>query len=217
MLGCHNQETAKSSPQLSPATAVMKSRANKSDKYLLDRIAQGDPAGISDLYDRYKTMVFSLAYNVLGNTEDAEEVTIDVFSKIWEKAKTYSSQKATVKVWLARIARNRSIDVLRRRNTRLTAQSPKWADACLECLPGHENPEEDLHLAISHKAITDALVQLPAKQRDALSLAYFKGYSHSQIAELLGEPLGTVKTRIRSALQKLRMIMANGKKKGRPT
>jgi len=199
-----------------PTTAVTKLQANKSDKYLLERIAEGDPTGISDLYDRYKTLVFSLAYNVLGNMEDAEEVTIDVFSKIWDKAETYSSQMATVKVWLARIARNRSIDVLRKRKTRLTSQSPKWADACLECLPSHENPEEDLHLAVFHKAITDALAQLPAKQKDALSLAYFKGYSHSQIAELLDEPLGTVKTRIRSALQKLRVIMADGKK-GRPT
>ena len=159
--------------------------ANKNDKYLLERIAKGDPAGISDLYDRYKTLVFSVAYNVLGNMEDAEEVTIDVFSKIWEKAESYTSPKATVKVWVARIARNRSIDMLRRRNVRLTSQSPKWADACLECLPANENPEEDLEIAMAHRAITDALAQLPANQRDALSLAYFRGYSHSQIAEIL--------------------------------
>jgi RNA polymerase sigma-70 factor (ECF subfamily) len=190
----------------------MKLRADKSDIYLLERIAEGDPTGISDLYDRYKTLVFSLAYNVLGNMEDAEEVTIDVFSTIWDKAETYSSQRATVKVWLARIARNRSIDVLRRRNTRLTSQGPKWADACLECLPSHENPEEDLHMAMSRKAIADALEQLPGKQKEALLLAYFKGYSHGQIAQLLDEPLGTIKTRIRSALQKLRIIITDDKK-----
>lgn len=182
---------------------------NKNDKYLLERIAKGDPAGISDLYDRYKTLVFSVAYNVLGNMEDAEEVTLDVFSKVWEKVESYSSPKATVKVWIASIARNRSIDVLRRRNVRLTSLSPKWADACLECLPAHENQEEDLEMAMAHRAITNALAQLPSNQRDALSLAYFRGYSHSQIAEMLDEPLGTVKTRIRSAVQKLRKIMSD--------
>ena len=194
-----------------PTTPVIKLPANKNNKFLLERIVKGDPAGISDLYDRYKTLVFSVAYNVLGNMEDAEEVTLDVFSKVWEKAESYTPQKASVKVWVASIARNRSIDVLRRRNTRLTFQSPKWADACLECLPAIENPEEDLEMAMAQRAITDALAQLPANQRDALSLAYFRGNSHSEIAEILDEPLGTIKTRIRSALQKLRKIMADDK------
>ena len=179
----------------------------KNDNFLLERIVKRDPAGLSGLYDRYKTLVFSIAFNVLGNTEDAEEVTIDVFSNIWEKAESYTSRKATVKVWVASIARNRSIDVLRRRNTRLTSQSPKWADACLDCIPALENPEKDIEMAMAHKAVTEALAQLPKRQRDALSLAYFRGFSHSQIAEALAEPLGTVKTRIRSALQTLRKIM----------
>ena len=183
----------------------------KNDNFLLERIVKRDPAGLNDLYDRYKTLVFSIAFNVLGNTEDAEEVTIDVFSKIWEKAESYTSRKATVKVWVASITRNRSIDVLRRRNTRLTSQSPKWADACIDCIPALENPEIDLEMATAHKAVTDALAQLPERQRDALSLAYFRGFSHSQIAEALAEPLGTVKTRIRSALQTLRKIMMEDK------
>ncbi len=76
----------------------------------------------------------------------------------------------------------------------------------------HENPEDDLEMAMAHRAIADALAQLPGNQRNALSLAYFRGYSHSQIAEILDEPLGTVKTRIRSALQKLRKIMGDDKK-----
>ena len=117
-----------------------------------------------------------------------------------------------MKVWVASITRNRSIDVLRRRNTRLTSQSPTWADSCLDCLPANGNPEDDLEMAMAHRAITNALAQLPPNQRNALSLAYFRGYSHSQISEILGEPLGTVKTRIRSALQKLRKIMGDDNK-----
>ena len=193
----------------------MKLPTNNNDKFLLERIAKGDQTGLSDLYDRYKILVFSIAFNVLGNMEDAEEVTLDVFIKIWEKAESYTSRKATVKVWVASIARNRSIDVLRRRNARLTLQSPKWADACLDCLPALENPEEDLEMAMAHKAVTDALAQLPESQRDALSLSYFRGFSHSQIAEALSEPVGTVKTRIRSAMQTLRKILTVDKKEER--
>lgn len=184
---------------------------NNNDKDLLKSIAEGDPSGLSDLYDRYKTLVFSIAFNVLGNIEDAEEVTIDVFNKVWEKAESYTSKKASVKVWIASIARNRSIDALRRRNTRLTSQSPKWADACLDCIPSPKNPEKELETAMDHRLITNALPQLPASQRDALSLAYFMGYSHSQISEILAEPLGTVKTRIRLALQTLRKILMDDK------
>lgn len=182
------------------------------DKVILERIVRGDSTGLSDLYDRYKTLIFSIAFNILGNNEDAEDVTIDVFSKIWEKAESYASRRATVKVWIASIARNRSIDALRRRNARLTLHSPKWADACLDCLPALENPEEDLEMAMVRKTITEALAQLPENQRDALSLSYFKGYSHNQIAEALSEPLGTVKTRIRSAMQTLHKLLTVDKK-----
>ena len=80
----------------------MKLPTNNNDRFLLKRIAKGDQTGLSDLYDRYKTLVFSIAINVLSNTEDAEEVTIDVFSKIWEKAESFTSGRATVKAWMIR-------------------------------------------------------------------------------------------------------------------
>lgn len=179
----------------------------KDDSLLLDCIVRGDPSGLSDLYDRYKKLVFSIAFHILRNTEDAEEVTLDVFSQVWEKAESYTAKKASVRVWLASIARYRSIDLLRRRNTRFTAESPKWADACIDCMSAPDDPETDLEMATAHKTVADAMAQLPQNQRDALSLAYFRGLSHAQIAETLAEPLGTVKTRIRSALQTLRKIM----------
>ena len=187
---------------------------HRNDIFLLEKISQGDQSGLSDLYDRYKTLVFSIAFHFLGNREDAEEVTLDVFSKVWEKAATYNTRKATVRTWLTKIARNRAIDLLRRRNARFTIQNPTWADACLDCLPASEDPESNLEMAVIHKEMTDALAQLPQNQRDTLALAYFKGLSHSQIAEALAQPLGTVKTRIRSALQTLRKIMADKYKNG---
>ena len=173
---------------------------------------KGDPSGLSDLYDRYKTLIFSIAFHVLGNREDAEEVTLDVFAKVWEKATAYTARKATVKTWLTTIARNRSIDLLRRRNTRFTGQNPTWTEACLDCMPALDDPEASLELAAMHREVNDALARLPTNQRDALALAYFKGLSHRQIADTLQEPLGTVKTRIRSAMQTLRKILLTEKK-----
>lgn len=186
----------------------------KDDSSILSRVAQGESSGLNDLYDRYKTLVFSIALHVLGNREDAEEVTLDVFSKVWENAGDYIAKKATVKTWITAITRNRAIDLLRRRNVRFNAQNPAWADACLDCMPASDDPAGSLEMAVAKKQVTDALAQLPANQREALSLAYFRGFSHSQIAEELAEPLGTVKTRIRSALQTLRKTMLNHKKDG---
>lgn len=188
--------------------------APKEDTFLIESIAGDDPNGLSDFYDRYKTLVFSIAFHVLGNREDAEEVTLDVFATVWERADAYNARKATVKTWLTTIARNRAIDLLRRRSTRFSQESPAWADACLDCMPGSDDPQASLEQAGMHKEMTDALARLPENQREALALAYFKGLSHRQIAEALAEPLGTVKTRIRSALQTLRKIMVNDKING---
>lgn len=183
------------------------------DNFLLERIVNGDQTGLRKLYDRYQTVVFGLAFHVLGNREDAEEVTLDVFTKVWEKADVYTAHKANVRTWLTAITRNRAIDLLRRRNIRFTAQSPTWADACLDCMPAPDDQEASLDLAILRKKVADALVQLPSNQREVLALAYFRGLSHSQIAKELAAPLGTVKTRIRSAMRKLRNLIVNDKKK----
>lgn len=165
--------------------------------------ANNTPEALSELFDRYKTLVYSLAINIVGNHETAEDITLDVFTKIWEKAGTYNFGKATVKTWINRITRNRSIDVLRRRNTKLNTKSPHWSDFPLEMLPAEENPEEVMELALLSRKVTKALSKLPGEQKKPLALAYFMGYSHQQIAEALNKPLGTIKTRIRLAIQKL--------------
>lgn len=183
------------------------------DTVLIGRIARGESKGLSDLYDRYRTLVYSIAYHVLGNSQDAEEATLDVFGKIWEKAGQYEARKAKVRAWLASIARNRSIDMLRQRHTRFSVQSPQWSDACLECMPADDDSQTALETAVMQKTMADAMQRLPANQREALWLAYFKGMSHSQIAEALAQPLGTIKTRIRSALQTLKQIVLNEKEK----
>jgi RNA polymerase sigma-70 factor (ECF subfamily) len=141
---------------------------------------------------------------VVGSREDAEEITIDVFSQIWDKAGSYNPERASVTAWISIVARYRSIDTLRRRVSRFNLHNPKWSDACIDCMPAQDNPLEDVETALTQKEVSEAIAEVPANQREALSFSYVKSLSHAQIAEALNEPVGTVKTRIRSAMQSLR-------------
>ena len=171
---------------------------------MLEQIVAGDPDALAELYERYKSLVFSLARNVTGSPEAAEEITLDVFTRVWEKAATYRPEKAPLKHWITSITRYRAIDALRRRKNRPDFRSWVWADLLPDSLPADNvDPTEALEQAQIRHKISEALATLPADQRDALALAYFKGYTHRQIAETLNEPLGTIKTRIRLAIQKL--------------
>jgi RNA polymerase sigma-70 factor (ECF subfamily) len=180
------------------------------DETLIRLIARTQPEALSALYDRYNRLVFSLALNVVGDRATAEEITLDVFTRIWERASSYQPDQARVNTWLSRITRNRSIDILRRRSSRVEQLTVSWADITAEAIPnGSPNPEDFAELALRQARVRAAIAQLPAEQQHALALAYFKGYSHRQIAELLDQPLGTIKTRLRLALQKLRQQLGN--------
>ncbi|CAB1062487.1 RNA polymerase sigma-70 factor [Olavius sp. associated proteobacterium Delta 1] len=190
----------------------MKNYSNEDERFLISQIVARDSEALGALYDRYNSLVFSLAKNITDNYEAAEDITLDVFTQVWEKAGTYRPEKAPVKSWITSITRNRSIDVLRRNKSRPNFHSPLWADFSPDSLPADEsNPVEALEQAQIRRKIHEALATLPTEQKDALALAYFKGYTHRQIAESLNEPLGTIKTRIRLALQKLCKIFS-GKK-----
>ena len=175
---------------------------------LMVLIAQGQEAALSALYDRYGRLVYSVAYGVVQNRETAEEVTLDIFTTAWEKAHTYNPQQAKVSTWLTRMARNKAIDRLRREKVRPFHHSVSWADMPAE--PATDNPhlETAVHLNLEQQRVRTAVASLPTAQQEALSLAYFQGYSHSEIAQALNQPLGTVKGRIRGAMQKLRDLLA---------
>ena len=177
------------------------------DETLIRLIVRSQPDALSVLYDRYSRLVFSLALNIVGDRATAEEITLDVFTRIWEKAATYQPDQAKVSTWLTRITRNRAIDVLRKHSSRPERHSVSWANVTDEAMPNHHNPEDITELAVQQARVRAAMAQLPEEQQQALALAYFKGYSHRQIAEILDQPLGTVKTRIRLAVQKLRQIL----------
>ncbi len=177
------------------------------DTALIDLIIQQDDAALDELYDRYHRLVYSIAIHVVGRPEDAEEITLDVFANVWEKADTYRSQRAKVTTWLTRIARNKAIDVLRREEVRPMKHSISWAQVSPEPAAGGNRPEPAAQLAMQKERVREAVASLPEDQQEALALAYFKGYSHSEIARELDIPLGTAKGRIRAGMQKLRALL----------
>jgi len=177
------------------------------DPALIILIIQNNEAALGELYDRYHRLVYSLALNIVGRPEDAEEITLDVFTRIWEKAHTYRSERALVSTWLTRMTRNRSIDVLRRENVRPMKHSVGWSEVPYEPAVDNGSPETAAQLAIQSERVREAIGALPDIQKEVLAWAYFRGYSHSEIASELGLPLGTVKARIRSGMQKLRSLL----------
>jgi len=168
-------------------------------------------SALSTLYDRYGRLVFSVAYHLVGDVETSEEITQDVFVRVCEGAHSYQTQLARVNTWLVSITRHRAIDELRRRSVRPLPTAFDWADedGHLEQpdLPAGEGLEQATESRLQNQAIRQILEHLPADQHQVLALAFFNGLSHSQIADTLGEPLGTVKSRIRLAMQKLREIL----------
>ena len=177
------------------------------DAALIERIARAQKDAFSELYDRYNRLVFSIAYAILRDRAITEEVTLDVFVRVWQRAKTYRPERAKVSTWLAAITRHQAIDILRRKKSHPQAGSLDWEVVSLPNGLATRAPEERTELALQRERVRDALAQLPDEQRQALALAYFRGYSHTQIAEALKQPLGTIKTRIRLGMQKLRQLL----------
>jgi RNA polymerase sigma-70 factor (ECF subfamily) len=171
-----------------------------SDFHLVGRLAAGDKEAIAELYDRHAARVFALARRILRSDSDAEDVVQDVFSQVWRTARRYDTARGTVAGWLLVIARTRAIDRLRARRIR-----PEGADTPLETIAAATvAPPDQMVSDEQADRVRRALARLPDDQRLALELAYFEGFTQSEIADRLGTPLGTIKTRIRTALITLR-------------
>lgn len=181
------------------------------DVELIGLVIRSEPAALSELYDRYSRLVFSIAYSLVGDYATTEEITQDVFVRVWERASQYRADQGKVSTWLISIARHRSIDMLRRQGARPDDHTVSWAESTIDGMPSDDNPEEAAELSLQRQRVRAAIAQLPEDQKRALALAYFNGYTHRQIAERLDQPLGTVKTRIRLAMQKLRQLLKDEK------
>ncbi|HLI30662.1 MAG TPA: sigma-70 family RNA polymerase sigma factor [Terriglobia bacterium] len=169
------------------------------DLELIRRVAEGDEPALARLYDRYSGIVYSVAHRVLQDSGAAEEVLQDIFYQLWCTAANYDASRGGLGGWLLVSARNRAIDRLRRRKPATTTEDERIA------LPGNlESEVAQTELILKVKSALDILA---APQRQALELAYFEGMTHSEIAERTGQPLGTVKTRLRAALETLRQVL----------
>ena len=165
------------------------------DTVLLAALGRGDEQAIAALFDRYSRLVYSIALRILRDASAAEDVMQEIFLRIWRDPTTFITTRGTLGGWLAVIARNRSIDVLRRRHPTGTLEDIQ--------LKSQSDVYSEVEKYLLLERIRLVVAQLPPEQRSVLEMAFFDGCTHAEIAEHTGQPLGTIKTRVRSALQKL--------------
>ena len=188
------------------AVIAIQSGSHAADRRALEGMARGEHGALAELYDRHGRLVFSLALRVLRDQGDAEDVVQEVFSQAWRQASRYESSRGHVVAWLMNLARSRAIDKLRSRRARPeTGASDVEADRMLDLAPP---VDEQLALSDQAERIRTAVGQLSLVQRVAIELAFYEGLTHVEIAERLELPLGTVKTRIRQGLSKLKERLA---------
>ncbi len=187
-----------------PGFDVGRGLAEPSDDALLQAISRRSEAALKSLYDRYGDLVYTIAVRVVGDRDLAQEVLQDVFLRCWERADTFRPERGHVSGWLIGIARNRAVDLLRsgQHQARLREEFRSLDDA--EAEPNPTDPIE--HLAL-RQAVKAALEALPSVQRRTIELAFYGGFTQAEIANVTATPLGTVKTRIRDGMQRLRSLL----------
>jgi RNA polymerase sigma-70 factor, ECF subfamily len=180
-------------------------RQHASDADLIREAAAGDPAALETLYDRYSRVVYSFALRIVGDPQIAEEVLQEVFFRAWQQGSSFKSSRGSLVTWLLSITHNLSIDEIRKRNRRPQRADSAEPEAVLASLSDEsQNVEDEVWLGALRESIVEALDQLPPAQREPIELAYFQGLTQREIAEQLDEPLGTIKTRMRLGMLKLR-------------
>ena len=180
------------------------------DRELMSRIKTRDKEAISELYDHYHRLLFGLILSILKKREEAEDILQEVFTNIWEKADQFDTERGTVYTWIVSMARNKSIDRLRSKvykEQKKQAVSLNDEDVHHPLYSEETDPLENTILMDRAKKVHAALAQISEKQRKVLQVAYFNGMSQSEISEEFDIPLGTVKTRMRDGMMKLREIL----------
>ncbi len=183
-----------------PVKPFLRDRTALSDGDLWVRLRERDMASLEALYARYGSYVYALAMRMLGRSEEAEEVVQDVFWQLWKNETQYDPARAAFRTWLFAITRSRCLDRLRRQRSRPASELPR--DSALP--PAPSDPEQDAMLAERQKHVVAAFRALPEPQRRVLEMGFFNGLTHREIAARLGEPLGTVKSRIKMGMDKLK-------------
>jgi RNA polymerase sigma-70 factor, ECF subfamily len=185
--------------------------ASFQDTDLMRKVALGDRVAFSQLFDRYNQLALNLAARVLNERQEAEDVVQEVFLQLWKDASSYRQERGNVSTWIVAIARSRAIDKLRSRKARRivdpVGDGTEEMQDLAERLPDPGAPQDDLD---NRLLVRKAFGSLAVDQRVAIEMAYYEGMSQSEIAEALREPLGTIKTRIRSGLLKLKQALGSG-------
>jgi RNA polymerase sigma-70 factor, ECF subfamily len=175
----------------------------RSDEELLQAIVSQDGSALEALYARYGGVAFSLALRMTANRETAEEVVQEAFLSVWRRGSTFEPRRGTLRTWLLGIVHHRAIDLIRSRASR----GPTVAVDEVGELSGGGDPWPEVQQKLDREAIKTALNQLPSEQRRCIELAYFGGYTYPEIAGQLGVPLGTIKSRLRLGLLRLRTVL----------
>ena len=177
------------------------------DEELFVLIAHGDERALGALYDRYGRLVFTLALRIVGDRPSTEEVVQDVFQIVWQRTGTFRPEAGSVAAWIVGVTRHRAIDHIRSRLHKARQRDVHIDDALAAVL--HDNADAE-QVVVARSDVRSALAELPADQRQAIELAYYGGMSAAEIASSMGTPVGTVKTRLRLGLSKLRAALMPG-------
>lgn len=190
-------------------TTRMNSRNSTSlDADLFTLIAKGDRRAFGQLYDRSSAVLFTLSLKMLGDREEADDLLQEIYTEVWRKSVRYDERRGSPMAWLITLTRSRGIDRIRARASRGHGITESIEDATIADTQGHDPIPFDQQADAEMRALVmKALVELPAAQRQALELSYYEGLSHSEIAERLKEPVGTIKTRIKLGMSKLKTAL----------
>ncbi|HEX8903742.1 MAG TPA: sigma-70 family RNA polymerase sigma factor [Longimicrobiaceae bacterium] len=190
----------------------------QADRELVRRMAAGDESALGELHDRHATLLHSVALRIVGSADDAEEVVEETFWQAWRQAGRYEEGRGGISTWLVMMARSRALDHAR---SRRRFREERWEELPEPAEIGSPDdtplatPFDDAQADEVRRVVAAAVAELPPEQRETVELAYFRGMSQTEIAEATGQPLGTVKTRARLALQKLRSALAVLREDGR--
>ena len=175
-----------------------------SDSALVEKMMAGDESALAALYDRYSGMLFAMLVRILRDRQAAEEVLQDLFLQLWRNASSFDASRGSLPAWLMVIGRNRAISRLRRRDSQEVLEDVEAWPA--NAVPSSLDIEHETQRTQLAEKLRSAMAALPREQREAVELAYFEGMTQTEIAECTGSPLGTVKSRVRAAMQTLKQL-----------
>jgi RNA polymerase sigma factor (sigma-70 family) len=197
-------------PESHDRFAMRKQHAHLSDEALVALVARGDEDALAELYERIGRIAYGLALRVLRDERHAEDAVQEAFLQVWRSAATFRAERAKASTWVLTLVHRRAVDLVRREERRQA--DPLTDNAVLG--PAPEQTEEAAWLRFERERVQTALKELPDVQREALELAYYGGFSQSELAERLGVPLGTIKSRMFAGLARLRELLDDSAQEG---